>query len=92
MALICKVPRFPLFLIPTGRCLCNSVMKGMQERHQDDVSLLVLAVVKDKRSWGKDRGFLDFLNLLVNMTQQTPDLTLSLGILASDTATYRELG
>lgn len=77
--------------------ISSSNLYGMQirteqERHQDDVSLLVLAVVKDKRSWGKDRGFLDFLNLLVNMTQQTPDLTLSLGILASDTATYRELG
>ncbi|KAL0050695.1 hypothetical protein WJX82_005308 [Trebouxia sp. C0006] len=56
------------------------------------MSLLALSIVKDSRSWGANRGLLDFLNLLTNLTQQTPDVKLSLGLLISDTTTYTDLG
>ena len=56
------------------------------------MSLLALSIVKDSRSWGANRGFLDLLNLLTNLTQQTPDMKLSLGLLISDTTTYTDLG
>lgn len=65
--------------------------KKMQTR-PEELSLLVLSIVKDSKSWGTNRGFLDFLSLLANMTQQTPDLKLSLGLLASDMTTYLDLG
>lgn len=56
------------------------------------MSLLALSIVKDSQSWGANRGFLDFLNLLTNLTQQTPDVKLSLGLLVSDATTYTDLG
>lgn len=56
------------------------------------MSLLALSIVKDSQSWGANRGLLDFLNLLTNLTQQTPDVKLSLGLLISDTTTYTDLG
>lgn len=65
-----------------------------ETNYTDDMatSLLALAVVKDSRSWGTDRQFVDFLHLLTNLTQQTPNVKLSLGLLVSDMSTYLDLG
>lgn len=57
-----------------------------------EISLLALSTVKDSQSWGVNRGFLYFLNLLTNLTQQTPSVKLYVGLLASDTTTYTDLG
>lgn len=46
--------------------------------------LLVSSIVKNSQSWGDKRGFADYLSLLVKITQTSPDLDISLGLLVSD--------
>ena len=71
--------------------MCVRVQEAANTSGQQ-ISVLALSIVKDSQSWGVDREFLDFLTLLTNLTQQTPDVKLSLGLLASDTTTYTDLG
>ena len=71
--------------------MCVRVQEAANTSGQE-ISVLALSIVKDSQSWGVDREFLDFLTLLTNLTQQTPGVKLSLGLLASDTTTYTDLG
>lgn len=56
------------------------------------LSVIALAIVKDVSSWGSHRGFIDFLDLLTNVTCQTPDIDLSIGLLVSDKTYALDLG
>ena len=71
--------------------MCVRVQEAANASRQE-ISVLALSIVKDSQSWGVDREFLDFLTLLTNLTQQTPGVKLSLGLLASDTTTYTDSG
>lgn len=56
------------------------------------LSVIALAIVKDATSWGTHRGFMDFLDLLTNVTCQTSDIDLSIGLLVSDKTYALDLG
>ena len=56
------------------------------------LSVIVLASVKDSTSWGTNRGFLDFLDMLINITHQTPNTDISIGLLVSDKTYSLDLG
>ena len=55
-------------------------------------SLLVLSIVKDNSSWGKSREFQDYLSLLMNITQETSNLQLALGLSIADEHTFSGIG
>lgn len=55
-------------------------------------NLLVLSIVRDTSSWGKDRDFQHYLNLLLNITQDTANLQLALGLSIADQHAYSEIG
>lgn len=54
--------------------------------------LLILSIVKDSHSWGKDRDFQDYLSLLQNVTRETASLQLALGLSFADEHTFYEAG
>ena len=56
------------------------------------LSVIVLVSVKDSTSWGTHRRFIDFLDMLTNITHQTPDIDLSIGLLVSDKTYSQDLG
>ena len=56
------------------------------------MSVMVLVTVKDRTSWGTNRGFMDFLDMLNNVTHQTPEIDLSFGLLVSDKTYAHHLG
>ncbi|KAL0025866.1 hypothetical protein WJX79_008452 [Trebouxia sp. C0005] len=77
--------------------IVTSDLEAMQIRRQqtlvDSRCLCLHCPLSRTVEVGEPTGdFWTFLNLLTNLTQQTPDLKLSLGLLASDTPTYTDLG
>ena len=65
-----------------------------QESYDQDagcLSVLVLVIAKDNGSWGRGRTFVDFLQLLTNLTLQAFDVRLSLGVSISDAVAYADL-
>ena len=57
---------------------------------ESNTSVIILSILKDSSSWGNNRGFTDFLGLLVNITRQT-HVRVSLGLLVSDITTFTNL-
>ena len=55
-------------------------------------NLLILSVVRDASSWGKDRDFQHYLNLLLNITQDAANLQLALGLSIADQHAYSDIG
>ena len=70
----------------------QNVAKDAADPGNQIFSLLVLSIVKDSSSWGKNREFKDYLSLLMNITQETSNLQLALGLSIADERTFSGIG
>ena len=68
-----------------------SYLNRNKDENDKTSQLLVLSIVRDNQSWGDKRGFADYLSLLVEITQTSPDLDVSLGLLVSDVQTLSDI-